>query len=79
MSSTYSKVFNLLKNNNLTIMQYTAISHISYGLGSYDPNGYYNNIENNINVYENEYIKRGGKTPNSVPKRFQNATKLSQV
>ena len=79
MESVYNKVFNLLKNNNLTIMQYTAISHISYGLGSYDPNGYYNNIENNINVYENEYIKRGGKTPNSVPKRFQNATKLSQV
>ena len=79
MSSTYIKVFNLLKNNNLTIMQYTAISHISYGLGSWDPNGYYNNIEDNIRVYENEYLKRKGSTPKTIPKRYANATKLSKV
>jgi hypothetical protein len=79
MLDGYNKVWELLNKKGLTIMQYTAISHISYGLGSWNPYDFYTKIDTNIKVYEQEYLSRDGKTPQSVPKRFTNATALVNV
>jgi hypothetical protein len=72
LNNSYSNVFNLLKNNNLTLIQYTAIFHISYGLGSSNPNTYYNLITDESS-YLKVYKEKGGETPKTIPKRYEYA------
>jgi hypothetical protein len=69
---SYPKVWNLLRNTSLSIIQYTAITHISYGLGNSDPYGYYKKIKS-LNDWEIIYSSKGGTTPTTIPKRYSNA------
>jgi hypothetical protein len=72
MTLSYTKVWNLLKNQNLSLRQYTAIVHISFGLGNSDPNSYYASIVNE-STYTKVYKNKGGKTPQTIPKRYKYA------
>jgi hypothetical protein len=72
MTSSYKKVWNLLKTKGLTLRQYTAIVHISFGLGNSDPNTYYKSVISEA-TYKKAYEDRGGKTPTTIPKRYKYA------
>jgi hypothetical protein len=72
MTSSYKKVWNLLKTKGLTLRQYTAIVHISFGLGNSDPNNYYESVVSEA-TYTKAYEDRGGKTPSTIPKRYKYA------
>lgn len=72
MISSYSSVWNLLKTKGLTLRQYTAIVHISFGLGNSNPNTYYKSIVSEA-TYVKAYEDRGGKTPSTIPKRYKYA------
>ena len=72
MTSSYKKVWNLLKTKGLTLRQYTAIVHISFGLGNSDPYTYYQSVVSEA-TYKKAYEDRGGKTPTTIPKRYKYA------
>jgi hypothetical protein len=72
LTESYKNVWNLLKSDTLTLRQYTAVVHISFGLGNSNPYGYYFSI-----VDESSYITiykgKGGNTPSTIPKRYKYA------
>ena len=75
LPSSYPKLWELLKNNNLSLIQYTAIYHISQGLGSSNPYDYYKKITNQ-ETYVNVYLSKSGPTPKAIPKRIEYAKNL---
>lgn len=78
MTNSYTKVWNLLKNSSLSLRQYTAIVHISFGLGNSDPNSYYASVVDEA-TYKKAYENRGGKTPQTIPKRYMYAQEFYQL
>jgi hypothetical protein len=78
MTNSYAKVWALLKNTSLSLRQYTAIVHISFGLGNSDPNSYYASVVDEA-TYKKAYEKRGGKTPQTIPKRYMYAQEFYQL
>jgi hypothetical protein len=70
LSSSYPKLWELLQNDTLSLIQYTAIYHISQGLGSSNPYDYYKKITNQ-KEYVNVYLSKNGPTPKSIPKRIK--------
>jgi hypothetical protein len=72
MTSSYKPVWNLLKTKGLSLRQYTAIVHISFGLGNSNPNTYYKSVVSEA-TYTKAYEDRGGKTPSTIPKRYKYA------
>jgi hypothetical protein len=72
MTSSYTAVWNLLKTKGLTLRQYTAIVHISFGLGNSNPYSYYQSVVSEA-TYVKAYEARGGKTPTTIPKRYKYA------
>jgi len=78
MTSSYTKVWGLLKNTNLSLIQYTAIVHISFGLGNSNPYSYYASVVNEA-TYTAEYKKKNGKTPQTIPKRYKYAQEFYQL
>lgn len=65
----YANLWGLLKNKNLTLTQYTAIFHISQGLGNSNPYKYYESVVNEA-TYKAAYLSENGKTPGTIPKRL---------
>jgi hypothetical protein len=65
----YAKLWGLLKNKNLTLTQYTAIFHISQGLGNSNPYKYYESVVNEA-TYKVAYLNKDGKNPETIPKRL---------
>jgi len=73
----YANLWELLKKKNLTITQYTAIFHISQGLGNSNPYDYYKKITNQ-QTYLDVYLSKKGPTPTSIPKRLSYAKTILQ-
>jgi LAS superfamily LD-carboxypeptidase LdcB len=78
LQSNYKNVWNLLIGNNLSLLQATAIVHISFGLGNSNPNDYYKKITNQ-SEYLSVYLSKNGKTPQTLSKRYKNAEEFSNI
>jgi hypothetical protein len=78
LQGDYKNVWDLLIGGNLSLLQATAIVHISFGLGNSNPNGYYKDITNQ-SEYLSVYLSKNGKTPQTVPKRYKNAEEFFNI
>jgi len=78
LQGNYKNVWDLLVSGNLSLLQATAIVHISFGLGNSNPNGYYKEITNQ-SEYLSVYLSKNGKTPQTLPKRYKNAEEFFNI
>jgi LAS superfamily LD-carboxypeptidase LdcB len=78
LQSNYKNVWNLLIGNNLSLLQATAIVHISFGLGNSNPNEYYKKITDQ-SEYLRVYSSKNGKTPQTLSKRYKNAEEFFNI
>lgn len=76
--TSYKNVWNLLNDPKITVLQATAIFHISFGLGNSDPYKYYNEIIN-IDNYKKAYKDRDGKSFKSIPVRYNDALNFRKL
>ena len=72
LTTSYLELWSLMKNKNLTLIQYVAIFHISQGLGSSPPSKYYKSVKD-LASYQKAYEDRDGKSIGSLPKRYNYA------
>jgi hypothetical protein len=75
LQSSFSNVYQILKNPNLEPIQYLAAVHISYGLGNSDPYGYINSVKN-LQSYTTAYLNKNGQNPDSIPERFKHTKEI---
>jgi hypothetical protein len=78
LQSSFSEVYQILKNPNLEPIQYLAAVHISYGLGNSNPYEYINSIKT-IQDYTTVYLNKNGQNPNSIPERLKHTNEILQI
>jgi hypothetical protein len=78
LQSSYSEVYQILKNPNLEPIQYLAAVHISYGLGNSNPYGYINSVKN-LQNYTTAYLNKNGQNPDSIPERLKHTNEILQI
>jgi len=78
LQSSFSEVYQILKNPNLEPIQYLAAVHISYGLGNSNPYEYINSIKT-IQDYTTAYLNKNGQNPNSIPERLKHTNEILQI
>jgi hypothetical protein len=74
--NSYKNVWKLLKTKGLTVRQYTAIPHLSYGLGNSNPYDYYQSITSEA-TYIQTYKNLGGNSPGTIPDRYKYAQEFA--